>query len=201
MKIHSVVVTGIALILASALAMNQPAAAQNGDGSKPILFPAGQFSLTGQGSFAVCLNPTSFAEEPCSTSGALVVPITAVLNGVSTYDRSSNGCTAVTEVDSNLPVDASPPMVTADENVVTTVLKYYTTSGTGDFSFTAYTGGKCNGAAFDSAGATQVSSGTSHVVVSEGGSRVDIIFTKLTNPPNSIGDFSVSATNLRQTRP
>ena len=109
------------------------------------------------------------------SSGALVIPITAVLNGVSAFDRSSNGCTAVTEVDSNLPVDASPSRVTTNENMVTTPLNYDPTTGTGDFSLTGYTGGKCNGAAFDSTGATEISSGTSHAVVSEGGDRVEII--------------------------
>ena len=82
------------------------------------------------------------------SSGALVIPITAVLNDVSAFDKSSNGCTAVSEVDSNLPVDASPPRVTTNENVVTTPLNYDLTTGTGDFSLTGYTGGKMQRCSF-----------------------------------------------------
>jgi hypothetical protein len=164
-------------------------------------FPAGQFSLTTQGSLAICLNPGTFAEESCSTSGVLVVPLSALGNGATTFDSQGNSCATATEVDSNLPVDASPPFVTANEHTVGNPLDYDPTTGTGNSSITGYTGGACNGATFDSTGATELFSGTVHFVVSENGNRVDSIITKLTNPTNSIGDFSLSGTNLRQIRP
>ena len=161
---------------------------------------AGQFSSTLQGSLAFCLDPTSFAPESCSASGALVFPLSVLAVGAYTQDSSGNSCAAYTEVDSNLPVDASPPNVTANEHVTAKVINYDSTTGTGDDSFTSYTGGACNGVTFDSTGATELSSGTTHFVVTNDGNRVDYIFTTLTNSTDSIGDFSLAGTNLKQTR-
>lgn len=104
------------------------------------------------------------------------------------------------EVDSNLPVDASPPLVTPNEDSAGKLLNYDSTTGTGDISFITYTGGTCHGATFDSTDATELSSGTIHFVVTNNGNRIDFLATKLTNSTSSIGDFSLSGTDLRQTR-
>ena len=174
----------------------------NGDhgGQGGIPLPAGQFSSTLQGSLAFCLNSTSFAPEACSTDGTLLIPLSILAVGAFTQDSAGNVCAAYTEVDSNLPVDASPPTVTANEHVLAKVLNYDSTTGIGDGSFTSYTGGTCNGVTFDSTGASELSTGTDHFVVTKDGNRVDFIFTTLRNATGSIGDFSLSGTNLRQTR-
>jgi hypothetical protein len=49
---------------------------ENRDSDKKFPLPFGQFSVTSQGSLAVCINPGTFTEESCSTAGALVVPLT-----------------------------------------------------------------------------------------------------------------------------
>jgi hypothetical protein len=165
-----------------------------------IPLPTGRYSSTVQGSLAICLNPNTFAEESCSTSGVLVVPLSVLDNGIITEDTQGNNCATVTEVDSNLPVDASPPTVTPNQHIVGKVLHYDSATGTGDGRFTTYIGGTCIGATFDSTGATRISSGTDHFVVSDGGERIDFILTKATNSADSIGDFSLSGTNLRQRR-
>ena len=196
---------GSALIVASALAINQPLAGERGNGSKGteggILLPAGQFSFTSQGSFAICLDPSTFAQEPCTTGGALVLPLTVLDNGASVFDEFGNSCTTYTQVDTDLPADASPPSVTANIHIAGKPLDYDSSTGIGDNSITGYTGGSCNGATFDSSGATEIYRATGHFVVSEGGNRLDSIITALTNPANSIGAFSASGTDLRQTRP
>jgi hypothetical protein len=83
-------------------------------------------------------------------------------------------------------------------NVAAKTLNYDPASGTGDWPFTVYTGGKCNGATFDSAGATVNSRGTVHFVASGNGKRIDGIFPSFTDDVGGIGDVSVSSINLKQ---
>jgi hypothetical protein len=68
----------------------------------------------------------------------------------------------------------------------------------GTASTTAYMGGSCHGADFDSSGATESSTGAIQFVLSEGRRHNDILVTQLTSPTNSIGSFSLSATDLKQ---
>jgi hypothetical protein len=189
----------LSVILASfAVVMSQKMVAADDESSR-IPLPVGKFSITGQGSLAICLNPSNpSSQEACTTSGALVVPLSVLDNGAGALDSSGNACFTFTEVDANLSVDASPPLVTPNEHVVGTMPNYDSTTGTGDGSFTGYVGGKCNGASFDDTGATKLSSGTDHFVVTSGGSRIDFLITGLTNATSSIGDFSFSGTELRQ---
>ena len=167
------------------------------DGGGGIPLPSGQFSIIAQGSLAICLDPSSLAEEPCSASGALVVPISILNNGAGALDTAGNACFTFTEIDADLPVNASPPTVSV-YRVAGKLTNYDSTTGTGDGSFATYSGGQCNGTSFNSSGATQVNGGTDHFVVSENGKRVDFVITSLTNP--AVGDFSFSGTELRQTR-
>jgi hypothetical protein len=195
MKIHSFWATLGVILAAFATIASQRAIAGEEHG---IPLPRGGYSLNGQGSLAVCLDPNTFNFESCSTSGALVIPQSAPINGVETFDHQGNSCAAVTEVDTNLPVDASAPVVTPNEHIVIKVLNYDSATGTGDRHFTAYIGGTCDGATFDGADATQISSGSEHFVVSDGGKRIDYLVTKVTTATDFLGGFSLSGTNLRQ---
>jgi hypothetical protein len=188
--------TGL-ILSQKAIAGDRPSRGHPG-GQSPM--SGSQFSTTAQGFIAICLNSTTFAEESCSTAGAIAVPFGVLNNGVLFTDDEGNSCSSVTEVDSVLPSDVSPPTVTVNENSVGKQLSYDPTTQTGDTSFTAYTGGACTGATFDSTGATELSSGTVHFVITNNGNRIDFIATKLTNSIGSIGDFSLSGTDLRQTR-
>lgn len=47
-------------------------------------------SSTLQGSLAICLNPSTFAEESCTTSGVLVAPLSVLQNGAVTWDEQGN---------------------------------------------------------------------------------------------------------------
>lgn len=161
---------------------------------------AGKFSASVQGTFAVCLDPNTFAPESCSTGGALIFPLSLLQNGSGTSDQQGNACANYTEVDTALPPSTFPPTVTTNEHNVSKFIDYDPTSGTGDVSSTGYVGGTRNGATFDSTGATQTSSSTAHVVLSNDGNRSDFIVTQVTNPTNSIGSFSISGFNLGQTK-
>ena len=155
----------LVMLAVFAAVLSQKAIAGKGESGGGGIPPSvGQSSQTLQGSLAVCLNSTTFAQVSCSTAGVAVFPISVLINGVVTGDASIS-CASVTEVDSDLPVDASPPIVTANEHSTGNVLNYDSTTGTGDLSFTGYIGGTCNGATFDSTGATKLSSGTAHFVV------------------------------------
>jgi hypothetical protein len=183
----------LVLLLMLATLTSQKALAQS--------FPlkAGTFSTTVTGSIAVCLNPTTFVEEACTTKGVFVAPITVLSVGRGVADAQGNACASVVETDSDFPVDASPPLVTKNEHNVTKLTTYDSNTGVGDATGTTYTGGHCNGASFDSTGATVASTSTAHIVVSENGNRVDAIVTSISNSTKSLGDFSLYAVDRAQT--
>jgi hypothetical protein len=182
---------GMLLLSVAALAAT-PALAQ-------IPEPNGQYSIARHGSFADCLNPAKgYAEESCSASGVFVYPITVIAVGSITY-ASGNGCGTDTEVFSALPPNAMPSTL-GPETVVVKVTKYNSTTGIGSASYTGYSGGSCDGANFDSSGATVIATATLQFVVTRGGWQVDITFTQLTNPINSLGSASLFDTDLKQTR-
>jgi hypothetical protein len=157
----------------------------------------GNYADALHGSFALCLAPVSpFAEESCSTKGALVFPQSIVTAGHVTNGKNGS-CETGTETVSDFPVDLSPPFVTVFQTVGKS-LDYDRNTGTGDASFTTYVGGKCNGAEFDSTGATIISTGNTHFVASDNGKRIEGVVTVLTDPTKGIGDFSLSFVELKQ---
>jgi hypothetical protein len=95
-------------------------------------------------------------------------------------------------------VDISPPFVSSNDHSVGKLLDYNPHTGSGDAAFIGYSGGHCHGAFFDKTGATKVSSGTVHFTVSENGNRLDSVVTKLTDPLDGIGDFSLYGVNRAQ---
>lgn len=174
----------ILLVMLAALA-SQKALAQ------PFPLKAGTFSTTLTGLLAICLNPTTFVEEACTTKGVIAAPLTVLSVGRIVGDAEGNSCSSVVETDSDFPVDASRPFVTLNEHGVGKLTNYDPNTGVGDGTVTTYTGGHCNGASFDRTGATVASKGTDHLVVSENGNRADAIVTSVTNSTKSIGDFSL----------
>jgi hypothetical protein len=186
----------IPIVLTAAITLSQNVAR----GEIPL--PAGQYSITAQGSVTACVNPDTLQQEPCGTAGELIVPVNIVRIGVDILDQQGNFCISAADVETpNLPPlypIVVPPIVTTDLHVTGKVLDYDPLTGTGDNTFTTYNGGTCTEATFNSTGATQVASGYDHFVVTENGHRFDGIATKITNPTNSIAEFSYSGTGLRQ---
>jgi hypothetical protein len=184
MKARSVV-----LLYTLAVFAGQTASAQ--DTSVNIPLRAGQFSNVTTGSLAICLNATLTVEVACTSKGAVAFPLTVLNIGNGTGDAQGNLCISSVETDTSIPPNIFPPIVTPNEHTVGKITDYDPHTGTGDDTFTGYAGGHCNGASFVKDGATKLSSGTGHFVVSENGNRVDGLATKLTNPIGSIGDFSL----------
>jgi hypothetical protein len=191
----------LVMLAAFAAVLSQKAIAGIGEqGGFPLPLPAGPFSFVVQGSFAVCLNSVTFAEESCSTSGVLVFPLTALQVGVLTEDGAAGDkCETSTEVLSNLPVGASPnPSVSANNHSADKITSFDPATGIGTGSFISYTGGTCNGAIFDSTGATETGNGTFTEVVTENGNKANVLITSLTNSTGSIGGVSLAGTEQRQ---
>jgi hypothetical protein len=191
-KLLVIVVAIFALVISQELR----AVAATGDGAN-IPPPEGGYAATAQGSFAVCVDPDTFAQESCTTAGAVALPINYLAAGELTFDYKGNACGTFNQDGSDIPVGASPSQVSTSTNVGK-LLDYDPATGIGDLSFTAYSGGKCQGTTFDGTGATIVSTGTGHFVVSGGGNRVDGIFTSLTGPSGGFGGFSLSFVYLKQ---
>jgi len=163
-----------------ALAIGLAADSQAMAGSIPL--PSGNFSLTVNGSESSC------------TSGTCVT-LNIIEAGATVRDSAGNGCgTHVAVVTFTPPVQQSPIVVPVTH--VFKLTSYDPTTGVGDQSLTEYSGGKCNGAIFNSAGATQSVTGTLHFAVSENGNRIDNVVTSLNfSGPNG----TVPATNFSLT--
>lgn len=189
----------VAFAIAGLALVTSQNASQAGEGQQgiPLRQLAGGYSFTEQGSFAGCFSQ-SFVEEPCDTAGVVVFPVTALVNGQVTMDSHGNGCATLTATISNLPVDATPPLLLA-EHAVFKLHDYDPGTGSGDFDVSNFKGGKCNGADFDDTGATAGSTSTQHFVASNNGNRIDSIETSfIDHPVNGIGDFSLSGIFLKQ---
>jgi hypothetical protein len=172
-------------------------ATAGGSGNTPI--PTGQFSTNVTGSFAICVNPNTFANEPCSTTGALALPYSFTAIGYTIRDKTG-GCHARTAVATPLPPSALPPIVDNQNNIAFTITDYDPTTAIGDLSFIGYDGGRCIGATFDSTGATVIYSGTEHFVVSQSGKRIDATVTSFTGVAGSYqyGSWIINGVDLTQ---
>ena len=168
----------------------------------PISAFAGTYAFTFDGGYAVCLN-ASFAEVACTdASVAFVFPQTTKQVGVSTADRNGNTCATSTATISDNPLDKSLPLVLTLIGVTTTTA-YDPATGTGSAQGTNYVGGKCNGAVFDSDGATEVATFTYNSVAlrsADGGvASVRFILTSQSDVPvNGVGDFFGTGNSIKQ---
>jgi hypothetical protein len=180
-----------AAIMSVVVIMSQSAMAKSPSVASPL---SGQYSESLQGSQAYCLDPTTFAFEDCSTSGAIVAPVSYLANGSVTY-AGDVGCKTHTVVVAAIP-PTNAPVVLENDTVVITVTGYDPTTRIGTTSFIGYEGGSCNGASFDSKGATENASGTGQFVVTQGGNQINVIVTLETNPTNSVMNTSLSGTEL-----
>jgi hypothetical protein len=162
--------------------------------------PTGDFASSITGSLAVCLDPTSFANESCSTTGALVVPLSLTGTGYTTRD-ATGGCHTRTQMSSTLPPSAMPPTVDDKVHIPFKITNYDPTTGVGDLSFKSYDGGRClGGSKFDSTGAVEMYTGTEHFAVSDGGARIEGIITSLTGAANQaqFGSFILNQVDVKE---
>jgi hypothetical protein len=175
-------------IFSGVLAIGLAAAPQAvAGGSGRIPFPTGHFSLTVQGTEASC-------------SGASCITLNIIEVGSSVRDGSGNACGTHTAVVNTVPPSAAAPIVVPVTHVMK-VIHYDPNAGTGDMSLNEYSGGTCNGAIFNSAGASQVVTGILHFAISDGGTRVDSIVTSLSLTGGGPGGYSITFTERQQDSP
>lgn len=152
-------------------------------GAGGIPFPIGQFSLTAQATEASC-------------SGGSCVTLNIIEAGAMTRDAQGNACGSHVAVVNTVPPSGAAPFVVPSVTTVMKVTYYDLTTGTGDESLAEYSGGSCNGATFNSTGATQLVTGTLHFTVSNGGNRIDSVVTALNLA--GTGGYSISFTERQQ---
>ncbi len=148
-----------------------------------VPFPVGHFSLTAQATEASC-------------SGGGCVTLNIIEAGAMTRDAQGNACGSHVAVVNTVPPSGSPPIVAPSVTTVMKVTYYDPTTGTGDESLVEYSGGSCNGAIFNSTGATQLVTGTLHFTVSNGGNRIYSVVTALNIA--GTGGYSISFTERQQ---
>jgi hypothetical protein len=155
------------------------------------------FSFSDQGTESLCFTPGFTATEACSTPKAVTAQLNQVAVGQFFDDGKGNTCGTFTTFASFLGGSTVPLPST---NVsVSKITGYNPSTGVGDASFTDFLGGTCVGAVYVPPMKSVVhGTGTFHFVVSSSGSRLDLIFTSLTNPQNDIGSFARLGVAQRQ---
>ena len=194
MRVHYVVLS-IALIVAIAVATTQPAVGAfggNGSGKShqiPMKDLAGTFAEAAQGSIVFCFD-SGGAQVACGTAGSSAVPFTYLSLGPVIRDSNGNACGSFTQTLADVPPSANPPVVSQFQ-VGSKSTSYDPSTGTGDCSFSSYTGATCAGAI--ATGGTVIGGGTCHFAATEGGDRFDFILTTLLG----VGTFSISGFDHR----
>jgi hypothetical protein len=169
----------------------------------PIAVLRGAYSDTIHTSEAACFAPPTYTTAvSCTSPGAGVFPLSDVETGQVTFGPTGSGCQSSVAVAADIPPADTPPYV-IPFNAVRTLTDYNPATGTGDWAFTSYTGGRCRGAKFDNTGATVFTSGTEHFAISDEGKRVDFVVTSFFSGSGSssiaaYGDFTIAGTLLRQ---
>jgi hypothetical protein len=161
--------------------------------------PSGTYAISVHGSLAVCLD-SSFAAAACGGSGVTPYPFSIEEVGTITY-ASGVGCENDYQVAATQPsaIYGGPSSVTLTAHTVVKITAYDSTTGVGTASITGYTGGSCNGASFDSSGATESSSGTVQIVVVSK-KRTEVLVTQdIGVPVSDIASVQISGTDLKQT--
>jgi hypothetical protein len=175
---------------------NRASASADGSGGIPLAIFAGNFTSVVQGSITSCFDSNTGDPTDCSTAGAASFYANLAQVGQGTRDQYGNTCQTSTST-LGYPGFTGAPSVTVIEDVGK-VTNYDPATGSGDVSFTSYTGGKCNGSKFNGTHATVLSTGTAHFVGSSDGKRVDAVTATLTNSQGSIGAFNILGAFLKQ---
>jgi hypothetical protein len=147
---------------------------------------------------SLCYTSDFSALENCSTSGAAVIQF--VGTGVEDFveDAAGNTCGTQTFQSSyffGYTQQQFTPVVSIFAGKVT---NYNQTTGIAEGTATAYTGGSCTGATFNSSGATATSTGTTVGVVSHNGTQSNVIDTTLTDPLGDVGSAVVISAGFKQ---
>jgi len=154
----------------------------------------GSYGAKSSGFTTICANAGG-----CSAASPILLQKNFVATAQATVDDDGNFCGPATASDAPVAGSAAAANILT-KNIVANVTSFDPATGQGDLNFSVYSGGSCNGASFDNAGATLLSTGTSHIVVSEGGNRIDSVVTSYVSVSGFIGSVVNSTTLHRQRR-
>lgn len=157
--------------------------------------PPASAEETIQGTVTVCFAPGTTNPQSCSDTGVTTAVVSFLEVGQVTWDNKGNACATGVET---ISVPGSAVAITQQANLVGKLTNYDPATRSGDGNGTGYSGGKCNGAAFDDSGATVRSSAAFHFVISQDGKRLDSILTSLSVTNQEVGAFSLSGTAFKQ---
>ncbi len=163
--------------------------------ASPSAPPAGSAEETIQGSVTVCFAPGTTTPESCSDKEVTFVVVSFLEVGQVTWDNKGNACAAGVET---ISVPGSAFTLSQPATLVGKLSNYDPKTQSGDGSGIGYSGGKCNGAAFDSTGAAVRSNAAFHFVISRDKKRLDSVLTSLSVTDQEVGAFSISSTAFKQ---
>jgi hypothetical protein len=196
-------ITSVALLSAAVVALSISIFAQAQAASGiPLASLAGNWAGEGSGTFEVCFSSGFAAVEDCSTAPeSAFYNETFVFQG--TTDKNGNNCSTLSIT--NAPEFASP-VTPANAFSVIDVEKatsYNQSTETGTASITSYNAGSgtsCNGSVLlNTANAQPTQTSTASFVISQKGTRNDLVTPTLVNSPISdVGDYVGHAVAFKQ---
>ena len=197
------IATGVGLLLFMATMIGGPVGVSQAqaNGGVTLASLAGKFETKGSGSYTVCFTDNFTTAVDCASARHQEVQfkVTTVSHG--TRDAAGNFCAVATLT--STPTDGPdygakfPARMNFTRTNVSTTTSFDPTTGSGSSSFSQYLGGRCNGAVFDTTGATLVSTGTQSFMVSDSGNRIETIITSFSVVASPFGE----AGSMKETMP
>src|SRR5229473_226486 len=206
------IATGVGLLLFMATMACGPVGVSQAqaNGGVTLASLAGKFETKGGGSYTVCFTDNFTTAVDCASARHQEVQFKVTTVSRGTRDAAGNFCAVATLT--STPTDGPdygakfPARMNFTRTNVSTTTSFDPTTGSGSSSFSQYLGGRCDGAVFDTTGATLVSTGTQSFMVSDSGNSIETIITSLsfvTSPfgvPGMLKETMpmVKATSIRQ---
>jgi hypothetical protein len=199
------IATGLGLVLFMATMIGgavRVSHAQDDQGGVTLADLAGKFAARGSGSLTLCFNAGHTALQDCATA-PIVQPFNFARIEQETRDAAGNSCGF--PIVTSAPVSGTKfPAGVSTATIVGTTTSFDPTTGSGTISLKGYHGGTCNGAVFDSTGATQTNTAKFSFLVSDSGNRIEAISTSASyvttafSVAGSVQGLVLSETFIRQ---
>jgi hypothetical protein len=202
------IAAGLALLLFMATMIGGPvrvSQAKDNEGGVKLARLAGKFAGRGGGFLTLCFNAGFTDLEDCASAPHLV-PFNQTRIVYFTLDAAGNSCTVSTATSAPVSGTKGPAGVITQIDV-RTLISFDPTTGSGTASGSTYVGGSCNGAVFDSTGATLTGTTTISFDVSYSGDRIELILTGISEVTSafsvagSVQGVVSSVTAIRQGHP
>jgi hypothetical protein len=196
------IATGLGLVLLMATMIGGPVGVSPAQADDVTLADlAGRYAARGSGFLTLCRNAGLTGPQDCATAPNLV-PINITEIWHSTQDTAGHICSVNISTQARVFGQNFPAFVNPHFDVWT-INSFDPSTGSGTGSASQYVGGSCNGAAFNSTGATKVATFTFSFDVSDSGNRIELILTSSSpvgGAPRVVAGLVFSATVIRLQR-